>query len=130
MTTNTSFCLAGLLVLVAACNRKDDEPIAGKGGNASLNIVCEHHRPPYVDSMTVYIKYNATELPQSFDDSSKMEGTSKIAHFVGLKKGKYYLYAHGLDRVGNKIDTISGGTPYEITEEKSIDLTMIVTDGD
>ena len=120
---------AGLILLAAACKNKDDDPIGGKGGNAILRVTSRHHTRT-IDSITVYIKYNAANLPTSFDDSAVAvkTATDTTAVFTGLKTGTYYLYGKGWDRSIN--DTVVGGIPYTITAENDIRIFVPVTEGD
>ena len=118
-------------IFLLSCGDKEPapEPVAGKGGNATLNVTCKHHGK-VIDSITVYIKYNVQDKPSGYDDSAKAMNmnNSSIAKFEGLKAGKYYLYGRGWD---NSIgEVVEGGIPYIITEEKSIDITVPVTEGD
>ena len=121
---------AGLILLAASCKNDDDTVlIGGKGGNATLHITARHHART-IDSAMVYIKYNATNLPTSFDDSAKVvkTATDTTATISGLKKGTYYLYGYGWDKsIG---DTVLGGVPYTITAERDINLILQVTEGD
>ena len=129
---------AALTLLAAAC-KNDDDPVtpatAGKGGHTTLRIMSQHHHPPAIDSITVYIKYNASNLPLTFDDSARaVKGAvDTVATFTGLKNGNYYLYGLGWDR--SIADTVMGGIPYTInvpdtSVATTINLTLPVTEGD
>jgi hypothetical protein len=122
--------LVSALISFQACNRGEDDPIipiAGKGGNATLRVTPMHH-VTYIDSCKVYIKYNATEAPVSFDDSAwcTAVGGKPIASFSQLKTGNYYLVARGWDTT--IMEAVKGGVPYVITEEKIIDINLPVTE--
>lgn len=110
----------------ASCER-DDINIAGKGGNATLKITPMHH-DDVIDSATVFIKYNAQELPTSYDEHADvvMENGVAIATFSGLKKGQYYIYAEGWDHHIN--EKVIGGIPYTITEESTLEINVPVTE--
>ena len=131
--------MATVLLFASACNKDDDGPSAGKGGAAILRASAQHHRPPSLDSMMIYIKYNATQPPvdgsanvitSAFDDSARVviTPTDTVAIFTGLKNGAYYLYGLGWDpKIGQ---VVKGGTGYTITQQQSIRLIVPVTEGD
>ena len=116
-----------------SCERKDpqtnQEDLGGKGGSATLKITSKHHGKN-IDSATIYIKYNAQDKPTSYDDSVKcvMESGKPVATFTPLKKGKYYLYGKGWDK--NAGNYVEGGIPYIISEEKTLEIIVPVTEGD
>jgi len=121
---------AGLMMIVVglqACNKDDDGPSGGKGGNATLRITPKHHQPAK-DSVMVYIKYNTLDKPSSYDDSARTQviGTDTVATFTGLKKGNYYIYGYGWDPAIQQ--NIKGGIPYVITEEVTQSLVLPVTE--
>lgn len=119
----------GTLAL-SSCNRKDGDT-AGKGGNASLSCSPAHHGSfKNIINAKVYIKYNAQDLPQSFDDSLQcnISNSKSTAMFSGLKKGNYYLYARGTDTTIGSI--VEGGLPFNIAEESAQTVTIPVTEGD
>lgn len=116
-----------------SCERKDpqtnQEDIGGKGGSANLKITSKHHGKN-IDSATILIKYNTQEKSSYYDDSLKcvMEIDKPVATFTQLKKGKYYLYGRGWDK--NAGNYVEGGIPYIISEEKTFDIIVPVTEGD
>jgi len=119
-----------LLILTSACNRTDkNENTAGKGGAATLHITPQHHGKN-IKNATIYIKYNATDAPASFDDSAKcvLADTVPVASFTQLKTGNYYLYGKGYDSA--ILQTVEGGINYRIEEEKEISIFIPVTEGD
>ena len=125
--------IALMSIAILGCNRKDDEPMAGKGGNATLKARPVHHTKG-IDSSWVYIKYNASDAPSSYDDSVKtvMENGAAVATFTGLKKGKYYLLGRGYDP-DVPVDpgvwfNAKGGIPVEITADSTYNLILPVTE--
>ena len=119
---------------MAGCERKENpkpepEQSAGKGGATTFKITPKHHGRN-IDSATIYIKYNTQDLPSTYDDSAKcvMENGKPVATFSGLKKGKYYLYGKGWDP--SISEGVKGGVPQNITEEKTYEITLPVTEGD
>jgi hypothetical protein len=120
-------------ISVISCERKDpqtnQEDIGGKGGSATLKITSQHHGKN-IDSATIYIKYNTQDKPTSYDDSMKcvIDGGKAVATFIELKKGKYYLYGKGWDK--NIENYVEGGIPYVISEEKTVEIVVPVTEGD
>lgn len=125
--------LLAVAALIFSCNRDDDDPVGGKGGNATLRVSPMHHTE-YIDSSMVYIKYNATSMPSAFDDSMMcvQSGGKPVATFGQLKKGNYYVYGVGFDE-DQPLDpdhwyNVKGGTPYVITVEETQDITVPVTE--
>lgn len=116
-----------------SCERKDSHvanpDTAGKGGTAILKITPQHHGKN-IDSATIYIKYNTQNLPATYDDSVKcvMENGKPVATFTQLKKGKYYIYGRGWEPAISAY--ANGGIPYTITEEKTHEITVPITEGD
>ncbi|MBN8670825.1 MAG: hypothetical protein ACK4EY_12480 [Flavipsychrobacter sp.] len=122
--------LAVSALSIYACRDKtsaNPEPIAGKGGNAILNIVAKHHSKN-IDSITVYIKYNTQDATVVYDDSVKavMKDNKPIATFTNLKAGKYYIYGFGWDP--SISSAVKGGIPYTITEDKQLNITLPVSE--
>lgn len=121
------FFTCSTITIWGGCKRTDDTEIGGKGGNATLVASVKHHTQT-IDSAVVYIKYNATDKALSYDDSTAVSGGTgnKSASFTGLKKGKYFLFAKGYDlSIAEKVE---GGIPYTISEERSQDLSLPVTE--
>lgn len=113
---------------LSACNRKENDN-AGKGGNALLRVVPKHHAvSKHILNGIVYIKYNAQDIPASFDDSASCIwiGGVPTASFPNLKKGKYYLMGKGFD--SSIKQNVQGGIPYEILEESTIEISVPVTE--
>lgn len=116
-----------LLALAFGCNRKDEETdVAGKGGNAILKITPKHHSQ-IIDSCKVYIKYNTLDATASYDDSTwALPSNGSVAVFQGLKAGKYYIFGLGWDKSINQ--EVRGGLPHTITEQKTYELILPVTE--
>jgi hypothetical protein len=118
-----------LPLAMISCERDDPDkpigdPVGGKGGKAALNVTAKHH----IEDCMVYIKYNATSNTGSFDDSVKCveKDGRPIGTFSDLKAGSYYLYASGYDP--DIAETVKGGLQFTVTEEKSYDLYISVTE--
>lgn len=117
----------------ASCERDDPKPeetntaTAGKGGAAVLNVTPKHHSRN-IDDCTIYITYNASTPPDRYDDSAKCvdKGGVPVATFQGLKKGSYYLTGSGYDP--EIAETVKGGIPFTVEEEKAYDLIMAVSE--
>ncbi|MCB0697067.1 MAG: hypothetical protein KDC07_06865, partial [Chitinophagaceae bacterium] len=88
----TTLLFLAAAITLTACNRQEDE-IAGKGGKATIKATPKHH-DINIDSCTIHLKYNASDMPSSYDEEVKcvMENGKPVATFTDLKKGKYYLY--------------------------------------
>lgn len=116
---------------LVSCERKEPEPVivAGKGGNATLNVTPQHHGRN-IDSCTIYIKYNTLDKPSNstYDDSAKcMQVNGKpVATFSGLKKGNYYLFGYGWDPQISL--NVKGGAPKPIDQETTIDYNLAVSE--
>lgn len=133
---NTKILLAAVAVTFLASSCKKDETVdepeltGGKGGAATLRITPRHHNKP-IDSCTIYIKYKAKDAPTApYDDSAKVlmvSGTPE-ATFSNLLKGQYYLYGRGYDPAIT--NTVKGGIPLEVTEEREYVVSVPVTEGD
>jgi hypothetical protein len=111
------------ILLLQACKKQDT---AGLGGNSNVTIQAQHHGLR-IDSVTIFIKFNAQDAPNENDyDLQQKVATSgnEIGSiiFKGLKKGKYYILAKGWDVSIGK--DVIGGIPYII--ENEIDLNVIV----
>ncbi len=106
-----------------ACNKGADE------GNATLRITPRHHSR-VIDSCMVYIKYGSKDVAVSYDDSVKvvLDAGEQVAIFSKLRAGDYYLFGKGWDPVIK--DTVIGGLPFEIAEEKVYAISLPVTEGD
>ena len=110
-------------VTLVACKKN------GTGGDNAIAAFPKHHGTS-IPNATVYIKYGATELPgvnaSDYDDAkiAVQEGTAAAhAHFEGLLKGDYYIYAVGYDSAVSEI--VSGGIAVKVktkTGEQDIDL--------
>jgi len=104
-------------------------PVAGKGGNAVLNVTPRHHGKQ-IDSCTIYVKYNAVDAPVNgiYDDSAKCikVGGIPVATFPGLRKGNYYLYGYGWDPSLSPPKAVKGGFAYPLVDEttQSYDLAV------
>lgn len=120
--------LALSICSLTSCDDRNDPELGGKGGSATLRVTPQHHGEN-IDSCTISIKYNAQDKPANYDEEVKcvMENGKPVATFSNLKKGNYYVYGKGWD--ADIEQDVVGGIPYTITEEKSIDITVPVTEG-
>lgn len=126
----TTITLAAVAVMftLSSCEREEDE-MAGKGGSATLKVTPQHHGEN-IDSCTIFLKYNATDLPSSYDEEviCVQEGRKPVATFSSLKKGQYYIYGDGWDPDINQ--AVVGGIPFQVEEERTYEITVPVTEGD
>lgn len=114
--------------LLVSCERDDDTtPAAGKGGKATINVTPQHHAKN-IDQCTVYIKYGTQDKPSSYDDSAvcTMVGGKPVATFGSLHKGNYYFYGRGYDP--DIVKDVNGGLPFTVSEEKTYDIILPVTE--
>lgn len=126
LTSAIAFLTLSACISFTSCER-DDIVVAGKGGNAILKVTPKHHSTN-IDSCTVSLKYNAQDKPSSYDEVVKcvMENGKPVATFTGLKKGNYYVYGKGWDKSIEQ--EVEGGIPYTITEEKTLEINVPVTE--
>ena len=88
------------LLLGRSCIKPGNGPITGggKGGHATITVTPQHHGF-FIDTCTIYIKYNAVDVPANgiYDDSARciLSDTIPIATFSGLIIGNYYLFGIG-----------------------------------
>lgn len=128
----SSIVFAALCILsFSSCDRTEME-VAGKGGSTTLKVTPQHHGDN-IDSCTVFLKYNAKDLPASgtsYDEEviCVQEGGKPVATFTNLKKGEYYVYGQGWDPDINQ--AVVGGIPYVIEEDGVLNINIPVTEGD
>jgi hypothetical protein len=121
-----------VLLTSAACSKKDDNNnVAGKGGNATLNIFPQHHTlAKNIINCKVYVKYNTLDAPSDgkYDDSTSCINTDSLvkATLSQLKNGKYYLYAYGFDTSISQ--NIKGGLGYTITQQATQTVLLPVSE--
>lgn len=120
-----------LIPVLTSCQKDDPKFIGGKGGSTVLILSPKHHTR-YIDSCTIYVKYNTKDAPSGgYDDSMVCSnfGAKPTATFSNLKKGDYYLYGYGYDTLIHQ--NVKGGFGYSITADAtSIPLDVPVTEGD
>lgn len=113
-----------------SCTRSDDSNSgAGKGGNATLSIVAQHHTvTKNITTCKMYIKYNAQDAPAYYDDSVQcnIADSEAVGIFSGLKTGNYYIYGLGYDTSVKQ--TVKGGMPYTISSETNQTINLAVTE--
>ncbi len=112
---------SGLIVLLFlslfGCRKKNT---AGLGGDNELRITVRHHTI-VLDSITVFIKFNAYDAPVDSLDYDlktrvKVSDNDTVAIFSGLKDGQYYLFGQGWDPY--IVKNVKGGLPIELDNEK------------
>lgn len=129
MKTWSIAATALLIMLSSSCTREENNRNAGKGGNAVISAVPQHHGvSKNIISGKMYIKYNAKDAPAAYDDSANcaMIGGVPIATFSGLKTGDYYFYCTGYDTSISQ--NVKGGLPYSISAETALSITVPVTE--
>ncbi|GAA4460707.1 hypothetical protein GCM10023093_03840 [Nemorincola caseinilytica] len=120
-----------VLLAATGCQHEPFRPIGGKGGNATLMIYPQHHgNAVNLDSMMVFIKYDALDAPANgrYDDSATCTRTGSIVScsFSGLWNGNYYLYARGYDH--NVSQAVQGGIKYTVVVQQTINLMLPVSE--
>jgi hypothetical protein len=123
------FILLPLVFLFSACEHEKFDEIGGKGGNASINVYPSHHGvTASLDSMVVYIKYNAIDAPADgkYDDSATCTYTNALpsCSFTNLWNGNYYLFTRGYDY--NVATRVKGGLPFTVRSQQPQNLNLPV----
>ena len=127
MKTLLSLIVCALLLSAIGCKKK---PSAGLGGSAKLIVNVKHHNTT-IDSSTVYIKFNSSEVPDDnqYDLNQKLVTDSNgnsFTVFEGLKTGDYYIFAQGWDPTIS--ENVKGAVPYTIKTETEQSITVPVTE--
>ncbi len=120
-------------ISLISCEHDDFTPLPGKGGKASMTILPQHHtKSNLLDSMVVYVKYGATDIPTDgiYDDSAvcNVVDSTPYATFNNLQNGQYYFYSKGYDHY--VLQRVKGGTGFRIKEQIADTITLAVTEGD
>lgn len=113
--------LCFLSMFFTMCKKK---PSAGFGGQSSMILIAKHHGNN-IDSISFFVKFNATEAPTSAYDYI-VKGTPGGTKIENLKTGDYYLFAEGWDM--SISDMVKGGIPFSIDEEGVFNITIPVTE--
>jgi len=126
-----------LIILISAmvaggCNKLAGPANAGLGGTSVLSVMPTNALSGYVDSCTVYIKYNATQAPGNnvYDDSMVcvvVNGVS-VATFSNLNVGNYYLHTVGYE-TGLTPPNVTGGQAYTILTPGTFDVYVSTIQG-
>lgn len=101
---------------------------SGKGGNAVIQATVVHHaKGVYLGK--VYIKYNTTNQPTCYDDSTIIVSQNGIAYayFSNLTNGDYYLYGYGNDTIQG-YNPVIGGLPYHISTQDTNRFTLYISE--
>jgi hypothetical protein len=109
--------LSSLAFLFSSCTKP------GLGGDNTLVVYPQHHTKPIFSHLnyrdTVYVKYNATELPginpKNYDKIFIGEIGEEHVHIHGLERGKYFLFATGYDTTISA--RVSGGIGITLSDK-------------
>ncbi len=129
---NRILLLSALTIVAAAsCKHEPFRAVGGKGGSATLVVYPQHHGESLqLDSMKVYIKYDAVDAPANgiYDDSASCPDsiTVPFCSFAGLNNGNYYIFSKGWD--GNISNKVKGGIKYTITAQQSQNVLLPVSE--
>ena len=102
------------------------------GGKTKIIINTSHHGST-IYGATVYVKFNATDLPSdptnNYDLKIVGNPLEEHIHIDGLRYGQYYFYAVGFDP--NISATVIGGAPLTIKwkeRKNSINFDLAVSE--
>ncbi len=122
------FLLTAVLIsMLSSCEHEQFEPVAGKGGAATIVVYPAHHGvTSSLDSVMVYIKYNTLNAPADgkYDDSAACTYVNSLpmCSFPSLWNGNYYIYGKGYDyAIPGKI---RGGLPFTVKAQQSFNFTL------
>lgn len=125
-TTIILIVTVAIATLFGACKKN------GTGGDAEIHAKVAHHEKA-INASTVYVKFNATELPENpttnYDLKVEGEVTDNHVHIEELRPGNYYLYAVGFDSTISQ--TVRGGTGVVIKwsdRKETIEADIAVTE--
>jgi len=127
---NLLIIFAAMLIISASCVKKSNPPVAGIGGTATLVLHAQHHSLAWpIDTLVLYIKYNATEAPTNlkYDDSTTCVCADSIVTctFTNLKNGNYYVANdHGYDS-SRFTPLLTGAVNVTITQQNATTTTNI-----
>jgi hypothetical protein len=92
-----------------------------KEGLNGENMVVAHpkHHSVSIKGATVYVKFNAKELPGTkptdYDANFVGKANEDHVHIEGLKKGNYFLYAVGFD--STIMQPVTGGLAIDLSKK-------------
>jgi len=100
---------------------------AGQGGNTTIAAFPQHHTVPiwsvygHIDS--AFVKFNAVNLPSSYDLVIAGDSGEDHVHIPNLKPGKYYIYMTGYDSLHGPFMEVF---PYTLTQTSGeLDLDVL-----
>lgn len=116
----------------SACTHEPGVILAGKGGNAIINVYPQHHGvASNMDSCVIYVKYNTLDAPADgiYDDSvicPPPMNSLELGTFSGLKNGNYYFFCRGYDYSISQ--RVKGGLPYTVTVQGAQNFNLPVSE--
>ena len=122
-----------LKILVAGCLLLFSCRNGGLGGDVILTVYPEHHGVSIHNCIgypdTVFLKFDTDDFPgtKPSDYDTYFVGTPRenFVHCHGLKPGKYFVYATGMDSAGPY--RVMGGMPLKIKySERKDEITLNV----
>ncbi len=118
-----------VLVIIVICTiscKKNDI-----GGNALIEGRVVHHNKS-ITNCTVFLKFNASELPG--EDTTLYDAKVRVDKDGYFKfdpyKGKYYVYARGIDPGIAPPYVVVGGQSVKLRAKETASITLYVTEGD
>jgi len=100
------------------------------GGKSTIEGNIKHHAKviPYA---TVFIKYNASELPGTDTTlyDAKVKADVSGNYIIKCYKGKYFLYGYGYDnQVTSNNGKVTGGSSVSIRNNERITIDLAITE--
>lgn len=114
-----------LSIYVISCKKND------LGGNSMIEGRVVHHNKP-ITNCSVFLKFNASELPG--EDTTLYDAKVRVDKDGYFKfspyKGKYYVYARGIDPGIAPPNVVVGGQSLKLRSKETVSVTLYVTEGD
>lgn len=100
------------------------------GGKSTIKGNIKHHAK-IIANATVFIKFNATELPGTdttlYDAKVRADATGN--YIIKCYKGKYFLYGYGYDnQVTTNNGRVTGGSPVSVRNNENITIDLAITE--
>ncbi len=99
-------------------------------GKSTIKGNIKHHAK-IIANATVFIKFNATELPGTDTTlyDAKVRADANGDYTIKCYKGKYFLYGYGYDnQVTTNNGRVTGGSPVSVRNNENITIDLAITE--